>query len=141
MARQLRRALGKKRAPVTRVGKNADTAPDVFHPLPGISGGDADAPQQQRSSKSRALDREFFESQAVGSLPYVQGGGKARNGAEIGRLRLYPHQNAFADDGTPVSVEQARAATLMQAAGVVMGNGKKHFKMKRGKQRSGKGYD
>jgi len=137
MARQLRRALGKKRAPLTRVGKNADTAPDIFHPLPNT----ADEPQQQQSTKSRALDRDFFESQAIGLRPLVQGGGKSRDGTTIARVKLYPHQNAIADDGTPVSFEQARAAAVMQAGGVVAGNGKKHFKMKRGKQRSGKGYD
>jgi large subunit GTPase 1 len=143
MARQLRRALGRKRAPLTRVGKNADTAPDIFLPLPNSAGGDVDGPQQQQSTKSRALDRDFFESQAMGSRPLMQGGGKSRDGTAIARMKLYPHQNAFADDGTPVSLEQARAAAVMQAGGGVLtgGNGKKHFKMKRGKQRSGKGYD
>jgi len=151
MTRQLRRAEGRKRAPVTRVGKNADTAPDVFHPLSPITpsgtgdaaeDGEPTTPQQQlqQSSKSRALDRDFFESQAMGSRPLMQGGGKSRDGTSLARVKLYPHQNSFADDGTPVSLQQARVAAVMESGGAVLG-GKKHFKMKRGKQRSGKGYD
>lgn len=141
MARQLRRAEGKKRAPVTRVGKNADTAPDVFLPLPGSTVEDSETPQIKQSTKSRALDRDFFESQAMGSRPYIQGGGKARDGTSIARLQLYPHQNSVTNDGSPVSAQEARAAAILQAGGAGVGNGKKHFKMKRGKQRSGKGYD
>ena len=141
MTRQLRRAEGKKRAPVTRVGKNADTAPDVFLPLPGSGNSEVDTPQIQQSTKSRALDRDFFESQAMGSRPMIQGGGKSRDGTTIARMQLYPHQNSVANDGSPVGEQQARAAAVLQAGGVVVGNGKKHFKMKRGKQRSGKGYD
>jgi large subunit GTPase 1 len=57
-------------------------------------------------------------------------------------MKMYPHQNAFADDGTPVRLEQARAAAVMHAGGTPAGGtGKKHFKIKRGKQRSGRGYD
>jgi large subunit GTPase 1 len=132
---QLHRAIGKKRAPVTRVTKNADTAPDVFH---GTETNSSEL-QSQQSTKSRALDRDFFESQAMGARPYVKGGN--RDGQSITRVKFYPHQNAVANDGTPLGTGHAKAAAVLESSGIGSGTGKKHYKIKRGKQRSGKGYD
>lgn len=135
---QLRRAIGKKRAPVTRVTKNADTAPDVFHGTEPKSS-EPQSPTQQQSTKSRALDRDFFESQAMGARPYVKGGNK--DGQSFARVKFYPHQNAIANDGTPLGTRYAKAAAVLDSSGLGVGTGKKHYKIKRGKQRSGKGYD
>jgi large subunit GTPase 1 len=130
----LRQVAKKKKAPVTRVGKNADTfvatnAPSATSPTSNVP-----------SAKLNALDREFFASQAgLSSRAFVQG--SARNGQEFARGRLYPHQNAVADDGTPLSGRRARVAAVLASAGADGESGKKHKKTKRTKQRSGKGYD
>lgn len=136
---QLRRALGKKKAPMTRVGKDADTALDVFHDISSPKGEQPKNPVEPQAAKSRALDREFFDSQAMGTRPYVKGGSK--DGQAFARVRLYPHQNTLANDGTPLDAKRAKAAAILESSGLRTGSGKKHFKMKRGKQRSGKGYD
>lgn len=141
----LERFADKKRAPVTRVGKGADTfvASDFLPPsTPGLEGQPAPAPQ---SAKSRALDRSFFESNASNALSsraFIQGSG-ALDGQAFTRMRVYPHQNSVADDGTVVSGRRARLASVLanQGGGIGEGKGKKHKKMKRVKQRSGKGYD
>lgn len=137
---QLKLATGTKKAPVTRVGKNADTAPDVFHDDEGRGNTQPETPvRAPQSSKTRALDRDFFDSQGVGPRPYIKGGNK--DGQSFSRVKLYPHQNTVADDGTPVRPQHANAAAILESSGISGGSGKKHFKMKRGKQRSGKGYD
>lgn len=131
---QLRRLQGKKRAPVTRVGKDADTAPDVFGTNATSTTSDPKQLQQQ-SSKSRALDRDFFDSQAMGSRPLVKGG--SRDGQSFSRMKMYPHQNRIANDGTPISGQAARVAAVVEASGGSIGaEGKKHFKMKRGDRKS-----
>ncbi|KAI6136487.1 P-loop containing nucleoside triphosphate hydrolase protein [Pisolithus sp. B1] len=128
----LRRMAGKKRAPLTRVGKGADTfVPPSMPRTPGL-----DASTNLESSlKSLNLDREFFaEDDPVGSRPLVRGTGK--HGQQFTRNRMYPHQNMVGDDGRllPAGAESIAIATEV--------NGKKrHKKMKRVKQRSGKGYD
>ncbi|TDL28206.1 P-loop containing nucleoside triphosphate hydrolase protein [Rickenella mellea] len=126
------KALGKKRAPTTRVGKGADT----FVPMEPIEG---DVPVQ--SNKARAVDSSFFSSgPSLSSRPFVQGGG-ARHGQEYSRGNTFPHQNSVANDGTVLDGRRARiAAVLARAGGEAVG--KKHFKAnKRVKQRSGKGYE
>lgn len=130
--------MGKKKAPVTRVTKNADTAPDVFDDAKS-GGSQPQSPTEPRSAKSRALDRDFFESQAMGSRPYIKGGNK--DGQAFTRMKLYPHQNTVANDGTPLAANYARAAAVLEASGMGGGASKKHYKIKKGKQRSGKGYD
>ncbi|KAI6162036.1 hypothetical protein EDD17DRAFT_1776881 [Pisolithus thermaeus] len=89
----------------------------------------------ESSLKSLSLDREFFaEGDPVGSRPLVRGTGK--HGQQFTRNRMYPHQNMVGDDGRllPAGAESIAIATEV--------NGKKrHKKMKRVKQRSGKGYD
>jgi large subunit GTPase 1 len=125
----LQRLFGKKKAPVTRVGKDS-----VTHiPVDGSNSPSA----QGVGRKSNALDQDFFNTAATPSLPtrpFVQGG--ELNGNEITRVRLYPHQNIVADDGTPLDSSQGRVV-----AGGRGPDKKHHKKAKRIKQRSGKGYD
>lgn len=114
-------AAGKKMAPVTRVGKNADTfvepAPSAT-PSAGVSSG-----------AGKSLDREFFDQGSeLAANAFVKGG------KPFVRSRAFPHQNAVADDGRVMR----SGARLDEASG----KGKKHNKgNKRTKQRSGKGYD
>lgn len=131
----LRKAMGKKRAPTTRVGKGADT---FVAAEPEQSEGN---PPPQ-SNKSRAVDSSFFmNGPSLSSRPFVQG--TAQHGQEFSRGKTYPHQNAVADDGSTVDGRRARIAAVIASAGnEISKGGKKHFKgNKRIKQRSGKGYD
>ncbi|KAF8756153.1 P-loop containing nucleoside triphosphate hydrolase protein [Rhizoctonia solani] len=115
-------AAGKKMAPATRVGKNADTFLDV----------DASAKTSTPGAGSGAgkvLDREFFEQGSELAANAFVKGGKA-----FMRSTAYPHQNSIGDDGRMV-----RGGIKADEAAV---KGKKHNKgNKRAKQRSGKGYD
>ncbi|TFL06343.1 P-loop containing nucleoside triphosphate hydrolase protein [Pterulicium gracile] len=122
----LLRAEGKKQAPLTRVGKHADTfVNQVF-----VESGEGPA----RSHKAVNIDQKFFESDGLSSRAYVKGN------QAFPRGRLYPHQNAVADDGTPLGSRHAHLASVLAAGG--MQNGKKgHKKPKREKKRSGRGYD
>ncbi|KAL1739759.1 P-loop containing nucleoside triphosphate hydrolase protein [Schizophyllum fasciatum] len=123
----LRRSAGKKRAPTTRVGKNADTFVAMASPTsPGTPAG------------PKTLDDDFFNQQAMAARPSVAGRGT--NG--FSRNRVYPHQNMVADDGTPLTGRRARIASVLAANGGDLPSGKKHHKKpRRQKQRSGKGYD
>lgn len=124
----LRRAEGTKRAPVTRVGKNADTF--VATPIQ-ING--ASAP----SVKMVSLDAQFFNENANSSLAshaYTKG-----EQAFGSRPKAFPHQNSVANDGTPLNFRQARIASVLANQGET--GKKQHKKMRRVKQRSGKGYD
>ncbi|KII94187.1 hypothetical protein PLICRDRAFT_695224 [Plicaturopsis crispa FD-325 SS-3] len=134
----LQRASGKKLAPVTRVGKGADTfvpsnAAPVMRP-------DGILPALGQGHKSKAIDHDFFTNGSnLSARPFVQG--SAANGKEFTRAKLFPHQNALADDATPLGGRRARIAAVVANAGE-LGAGKKHHKKsKRVKQRSGKGYD
>lgn len=122
----LRRAVGKKRAPVTRVGKNADTFVTAAQQQPGVP---------QAGGKLANLDAQFFQENSNSSLAshaYTKG-------QAFTRSKILPHQNAVSNDGTPVNFRQARIAAVLANQGEA---GKKHHKkMKRVKQRSGKGYD
>ena len=135
----LTRALGKKRAPTTRVVKGADT----FVPQNGLPSGSSmpSGVGIGSSAKSQSLDQDFFASNASSLRPRVQG--SARHGQEVSRMQVYPHQNAVADDGSVLTGRKARiAGVLANAGGEVALNGKKHHKKpKRVKQRSGRGYD
>ncbi|KAJ7900158.1 P-loop containing nucleoside triphosphate hydrolase protein [Mycena olivaceomarginata] len=132
------RFADKKRAPVTRVGKGADT----FVPSEPLATPGNETTAQPQGLKSRTLDQNFFENNStLSSRPFVQGSGLL-DGKSFSRSRTYPHQNAVADDGTPLSGRRARMAAVLTNQGGVLGEGKKHHKkMKRVKQRSGKGYD
>jgi large subunit GTPase 1 len=133
----LRRYANKKSAPTTRVGKGADTyiaSPTDSTPGDSISG-------IGQSRRSKAIDKDFFyNGHSLSARPFVQG--SARNGMEYSRSQLFPHQNAVANDGTPINGKFARVASVMASAGGDAPSGKKHHKkIKRVKQRSGKGYD
>lgn len=128
---QLRRVAGKKRAPVTRVGKGADT----FIPM--------DPPVQERhavhggqGTKSRALDQEFFNDQSFGVYAKGIHGGR---GLGFSRPKSFPHQNAVTNDGVVLAPKHAEMAAVF--ANRMQDGSKKHKKPKRVKQRSGKGYD
>ncbi|KAJ7655003.1 hypothetical protein DFH06DRAFT_1201312 [Mycena polygramma] len=130
------RFADKKRAPVTRVGKGADT----FVPSDVLSKSETAA--QPQGLKSRTLDQSFFENNStISPRPFVQGSGNL-DGTTFSRSRAYPHQNAVADNGVAISGRRARLASVLVNQGGVLGEGKKHHKkIKRVKQRSGKGYD
>jgi large subunit GTPase 1 len=137
---QLRRAAGKKRAPLTRVPKKADTAPNILHAPDTGTPSTPLSPGAGASFKSQRLDRDFFDSQAMSSRPLIKGKGAGQ--AFNGRVKLYPHQNSVTDDGSDISVKKAHIVAVPEVAGGnVPGDGKKHFKGKRAKARSGKGYD
>ena len=130
-ARQLLRVAGKKRAPTTRVGKDADT---YIAPAPA----NADGTQAAFGNKALAVDDDFFQRQGLSARPFVAGSNK--KAMTISRPTFYPNQVLVADDGTPLTGQQVRLEAMMR--NVDLGGGKKHHKkMKRVKQRSGKGYD
>lgn len=123
------RAAGKKKAPVTRVGKDSDTFVLPNEPTRIL-------PTQGKGVKSTAIDDDFFGCDPLMARPMIQG--RNKTGQEISRAKFYPHQNIVANDGTPLDFRSARIASVLENAG----SGKKHHKkMKRVKQRSGKGYD
>jgi large subunit GTPase 1 len=124
----LERVAGKKKAPATRVGKDSIT----FIPM---SVNEIDKLQVQGvGRKSNAIDQGFFEDEVpLAARPFIQGG--SRDGASISRVRIYPHQNLVADDGTPLAQNE-----VVMVAGQRIGK-KSHKKPKRVKQRSGKGYE
>lgn len=130
----LLRAINKKRAPVTRVGKGADTfVPSNVPVLPA----DGVLPVLGQGYKSQAVDQAFFTNTSnLASRPFVQG--SARNGQEYSRAKLFPHQNALANDGSAFC---GRRANLANQGAEVSADKKRHKKSKRVKQRSGKGYD
>lgn len=134
-------ASGKKMAPTTRVTKNAVTS--SFEPAStsaSQSGPDSLPTPPTDSARTRALDQDFFDNQAISSRPFVQG--SARNGMQVSRNMRYPHENAVTDDGTSIDERQAKMLAVLNAA---KGKpGKKHFKQKRTKLRIGHpavGYD
>lgn len=121
----LRRYEGKKSAPTTRVGKDSDTF---------VNSPSSILPAHGQGQKSGLVDKDFFEQNAgLQAKAFLQ-----ENGQTFSRSHLYPHQNAIANDGTPIDPSQARLMALLEARG---GSGKRHKKAKRVKQRSGKGYD
>lgn len=125
-------AAGKKKAPVTRVTKGADTFVASDPTQITIEG---QAPVLGQGLKSRRIDSNFFEegSNAVGRA-FVAG-------KELSRPKDFPHQNAVANDGTPLGPKHARLASVLASQQDNFSDKKHHKKMKRGKQRSGKGYD
>ncbi|KAG6817702.1 hypothetical protein H0H87_004493 [Tephrocybe sp. NHM501043] len=124
----LLRSSGKKRAPVTRVGKGADTFVAANTPeVPSRS----ILLAQGHGPKSRAIDHDFFEHNAtLSSRAFIQS--SLRHGEAFSRPTSYPHQNAVANDGTLLKSRNIAS---------VPGDGKKHYKIRRTKQRSGRGYD
>jgi large subunit GTPase 1 len=116
---------GKKQAPLTRVGKDSDT----FIPSNALPLKENTTPGQ--GSKSHLIDIDFFEKGGgLGARPFLQEDGK-----EFSRTRLYPHQNIVTDKGVPIDPSQGHPRAQPRNMD------KKHKKIKRVKQRSGKGYD
>jgi len=132
----LRRVIGKKRAPTTRVGKNADT-----YTL-GDALGDASEPSPTpgQGQKSRILDKQFFdENVGLSARPFTKGmGGRIQS---VSRPILYPHHHSVANDGTPLAANDVQTVALVANIGGRPPGKKDHKKVKRTKQRSGKGYD
>jgi len=132
----LRRVMGKKRAPTTRVGKNADT-----YPLGDALGDTSEqSPIPGQSQKSRILDKHFFnENVGLSARPFTKGmGGRIQS---VSRPILYPHHHSVANDGTPLAANDLQTVALMAKVGGGPQGKKDHKRAKRTKQRSGKGYD
>lgn len=133
----LRRVMGKKRAPTTRVGKNADTYQLLGDPLSDPSD---PSPAPGQSQKSRILDKQFFdENVGLSARPFTKGMGQRIQ--SVSRPILYPHHHLVANDGTPLSANDAQTVALMASMEGRSPGKKGHKKVKRVKQRSGKGYD
>lgn len=141
-------AAGRKRAPETHVSKNSDTyiapaskpaistmEPIEEGPAPThrqISQKSATAAGRSGRAKANALEDHFFSE--PGAMPRVVVKGRSQGEApemDFSRPTLYPHQRRLGPDGMPI----------LETGVKVRNNGKKHFKEKRGKQRSGRGYD
>lgn len=153
---------GRKRAPVTHVSKNADTyvqpasakAKDSAEEETTEQGQDqikrerqstsrqvkstaASAPARSGREKAAALDSVYFNEGGAQPRLVIKGlnqpGDVQEGGQGFSRATKYPHQRLLGPDGMP----------MLGAGGRDLGgaNGKKHFKRKEGKKRSGKGYD
>ncbi|KAK4705280.1 large subunit GTPase 1, partial [Phenoliferia sp. Uapishka_3] len=142
---ELLRAQGKlraKRAPTTRVPFKADT----YIPQAGYGGAETALSATRQSSRALALDRNFFAGNLPGR-PGIRGVAGEKNGAEFSRVKMFAHQGLVSKDGTVVKPlkgkkkikEEAKRAALETGAGTA--DDKKHFKERRQKKRSGRGYD
>jgi large subunit GTPase 1 len=148
---------GRKRAPVTHVGKNADTfiapAPsdDPILSVPSssqmyerqstsrqVKSTAASAPARSGKERAAALDGVFFTEAGPAPRPVVKGRTQAPDEQEGGlgfsRPTMYPHQRMLGPDGRPM----LHAGQGMKMTGP---GSKKHFKVREGKKRSGRGYD
>jgi large subunit GTPase 1 len=145
--------LGKKKAPVTRVAKGADTYVGPAPTVPIESSADDDkqqarerqataksirqnaasAPGRSAAWKSKNLENTFFSE--PGPMPRPVAKGAPGLGQEDGysRTKLYPHAHRLGPDGLPLE--------MINPPLVPAKNSKKHFKHKEGKKRSGAGYD
>ena len=122
-------AAGKKRAPITRVGKNADTYIDI-----STSTSDGIPHTIGQSHKSKRIDADFFSGgTGMSDRPYITGSLRPDSmGTGYTRTTLYPHQRMIGNDGRPID----------EGVPVQVAVGKRHFKGKKHvKHRSGKGYD
>lgn len=153
---------GRKKAPTTHVGKNADTyvpaapsdatATGVVDPQAddaapvtkqrqltsqSLRANAASAPGRTGSQKAEALDGVFFTEAGPAPRPVVSGARQGPADAQEGglgysRTQTYPHQRMLGPDGMPIS--------QYSSMGRNQGD-KKHFRVREGKNRSGKGYD
>ncbi|WVQ79009.1 hypothetical protein IAT38_001101 [Cryptococcus sp. DSM 104549] len=153
---------GRKRAPVSHVSKNADT---YVAPAGSKGGADAEggaeegkeeparrrqltthqikanadnAPARSGREKAAALDTVYFNEGGAQPRLVVKGrnqqGDLQEGGQGFARKTMYPHQRMLGPDGMPLVNRGGK-----DAAGA--SDGKKHFKRKEGKKRSGRGYD
>jgi large subunit GTPase 1 len=129
-ARALRKFANKKRGPTTHVNKNAVTY------LPGSEDTAPGTGEVGQGHRSKVIDGNFFADKAgLSATAFVKGG------RHFTRARIYPHQNAVADDGASLTGRRARIAAVLTNAGDAHPGKKDHKKGKRVKQRSGKGYE
>lgn len=159
---------GRKKAPTTHVGKNSDTyvpaapadgsapadptATGIVDPQQddaapvtkqrqltsqSIRASAASAPGRTGGQKAAALDGVFFTEAGPAARPVVSGSRQGPADAQEGglgysRQQRYPHQRMLGPDGMPI----LQNTTMGRNAG-----DKKHFRVREGKKRSGKGYD
>ena len=129
----LLRSIDKKRAPVTRVGKGADTFVPSNVP---VSSGDGALPVLGQGHKSQAVDRAFFTNTSnLAFRPFVQG--SARNGQEYSRAKLFPHQNAVANDGSALTGGRVQIDSVSAKLGAEIDPGKKHHKKNKSMDNTG----
>ncbi len=124
----------KKRVPNTQIGENGVALDSTISDPSNLP------PPSSHSQKAQSLDRLFFEETAgLAARPFTKGtGGKIQS---VSRPVLYPHHVSVADDGTPLARHGVQIGTVMANAGGRPPGKKEHKKIKRTKQRSGKGYD
>jgi large subunit GTPase 1 len=143
--------LGKKKAPITRVAKGADTYVGPSAPEPteddkqqarerqatakSVRQNAASAPGRSAAWKAKNLENTFFSE--PGPMPRPVAKGAPGLGQEDGysRTTYYPHTQRLGPDGLPFLPDMINPPL---AAGK---KSKHHFKIKDGKKRSGKGYD
>ncbi|KAL1413607.1 hypothetical protein Q8F55_001382 [Vanrija albida] len=102
----------------------------------------ASAPARTGKQRAAALENAFFTESGPAPRPVVKGRSQGAavetesggtGGAGFSRSTMYPHQRRLGPDGRPL---------LEPVIGTnERNNSKKHFKEKKGKQRSGRGYD
>lgn len=125
---------------MTRVPIKADT----YIPQVGEEGAATALSATRQSSRAKALDRNFFSGSLLGR-PAVRGVAGEKNGEEFSRVKMFPHQQNAVDSGG-VSVVKGKkkrndSKKIDSNKVAVEGEDKKHFKPKRAKQRSGRGYE
>lgn len=125
---------------MTRVPIKADT----YIPQVGEEGAATALSTTRQSSRAKALDRNFFAGTLLGR-PAVRGVAGEKNGDEFSRVKMFPHQQGAVDSGgiSLVKGKKKRNDSKKSDATVnaIEGEDKKHFKPKRTKQRSGRGYE
>lgn len=98
----------------------------------------ASAPTRTGKQKAAALDDYYFTESGPAPRPVISGRRQApmeqEEGLGYSRQKVYPHQRRLGPDGQPLlqPPEGPRSG---------VGSNKKHFKVKEGKKRSGRGYD
>ncbi|CAK9783764.1 GTP-binding protein [Cutaneotrichosporon oleaginosum] len=150
-------AAGRKMQPETHVRRNADTfiAPSGASTAASATMEDerqereraptvksvrqsaATAPMRSGKVRAAALDNYFFTESGPAPRPVVKGRSQgaadaSEGGLGFSRAIIAPHQRRLGPDGMPL---------LDEGPVRVRNNGKKHYKIKEGKKRSGRGYD
>lgn len=124
--------LRTKRAPTTRVPFKADT----YIPTVGEQGAATALSKTRQSSRAVALDTKFFTGSLADRPAGIRGVSSVKNGeGEFSRVKMFPYQGMVTEDGAGV---QSRASAKLDKSDA---SGKKHYKVKKQKQRSGRGYD
>jgi large subunit GTPase 1 len=136
----------KKAAPITRVVKGADTfvGPTPEEPAQqkrerqaaakSIKQNAASAPGRSHAAKSKDLENTFFSEAGPAPRPVAKGAPGLFQDGGYSRTTMYTHNQQLGNDGLPLT-------DTINPRLVPVKNSKKHFKIKDGKKRSGKGYD